>query len=92
MNMPVFPENFSYWLAKPCNAVTGVHMNVYNEMMSSCITMEIYLLLDNVIYRIWSDKYHWLLTVSLNVFTHTHTHTHTHTQNLSPASTHTMCQ
>jgi len=19
MNMPVFPENFSYWLAKPCN-------------------------------------------------------------------------
>ena len=58
--------------------VTGVHMNVYNEMMSNCIIMEIYLSLDNVIYRIWSDKHRWLLTVRLNVFTHTHTHKTSH--------------
>jgi hypothetical protein len=51
--------------------VTGVHMNVYNEKMLSCITIEIYLFLDNVIYCIWSDKYHWSLPVGLNVFTHT---------------------
>jgi hypothetical protein len=66
MNMPVFPENFSYCLAKPCNVdvdippqtktkmVTGVHMNMYNEMMSSCITMEIILFLDNAITVFWS--------------------------------------
>lgn len=66
--------------------VTGDHVNVYKEMMSSCITMEIYLFLDNVIYCIWSDKYRWSLPVSLDV------HTHKHTQNLSPASTQTTCQ
>jgi len=54
--------------------VTGVHINVYNEMMSSCITMEIYLFLDNVIYRIWSDKYRWSLPVSLNAHTHKTSH------------------
>jgi hypothetical protein len=64
--------------------VTGVHMKVYNEMMSSCITMEIYLF---TVFGLTNIAGH-----VLSVWMCIHTHTHTHTQNLSPASTHTTCQ